>query len=177
MNDIIANRGASLEDGSIELIVPNRDLFSGIMSYSQLVSEVCNMDILTREMVSSLFYDYLNESLERMHIEHRLTFVRDYEVRGHADIHVDYAFLGDGKVRPIYLFGVKDTNKAQQTAINCLNMTLEKVPHKSIAVFENIDNITTFARNSLLNASGKVYSDLTSFQQKGAEYIANELAS
>ena len=57
------------------------------------------------------------------------------------------------------------------------NMTLEKVPHKSIAVFENIDNITTFARNSLLNASGKVYSDLTSFQQKGAEYIANELAS
>lgn len=177
LNDIIANRGASLEDGSIELIVPNRDLFSGIMSYSQLVSEVCNMDILTREMVSSLFYDYLNESLERMHIEHRLTFVRDYEVRGHADIHVDYAFLGDGKVRPIYLFGVKDTNKAQQTAINCLNMTLEKVPHKSIAVFENIDNITTFARNSLLNASGKVYSDLTSFQQKGAEYIANELAS
>jgi len=177
LNDIIANRGGSLEDGSIELIVPNQDLFSGIMSFAQLVSEVCNMDILTREMVSGLFYDYLSESIERLHEEHQLTYIKDYQVRGHADICVDYAFLGDGRVRPIYLFGVKDTNKAQQTTINCLNMTLERVPHKSIAVFENIDNITTFARNSLLNASGKVYSDLNSFQQNGATYIANELTS
>lgn len=177
LNDIIANRGASLESGSIELVVPNTDLFCGIMSYSQLVSEVCNIEILSREMVSSLFYDYLGESIERIReLNSKLTYIKDYQPKGHSEINVDYAFLGDGKVRPIYLFGVKDTNKAQQTTINCLTMTLESVPHKSIAVFENIDNVTTFARNSLINASGKVYSDLNSFQQKGAAYIENELA-
>ena len=78
LNDIIANRGGSLEDGSIELIVPNQDLFSGIMSFAQLVSEVCNMDILTREMVSGLFYDYLSESIERLHEEHQMTYIKDY---------------------------------------------------------------------------------------------------
>lgn len=176
LNDIVANRGASLENGSIELIVPNNELFSGIMSYSQLVSEVCNMDILSREMVSSLFYDYLSESIERIREQNsRLIYIKDYQPKGHEEINVDYAFLGDGKVRPIYLFGVKDTNKAQQITINCLTMTLENIPHRSIVVFENIDNVTTFARNSLINASGKIFSDLISFQQKGAAYIENEL--
>lgn len=176
LNDIIANRGASLESGSIELVVPNGNLFSGIMSYSQLVSEVCNMEILSREMVSSLFYDYLGESVELIRESKKLTYIKDYQVPGHSDMNVDYAFLGNGKIRPIYLFGVKDTNKAQQTAINCLNLTLNDIPHRSVSVFENIDSVTTFARNALINASGKVYSDLASFKKNGATYIATELA-
>ena len=176
LNDIISNRGASLESGSIELIVPNDNLFCGIMSYSQLVSEVCNMEILSREMVSSLFYDHLSESVELIREKSDLTYIKDYQVPGHPDMNVDFAFLGTGKVRPIYLFGVKDTNKAQQTTINCLNLTLDKIPHRSVSVFENIDGVTTFSRNALINASGKVYSDLASFQKNGAVYIKTELA-
>ena len=176
LNDIIANRGANLESGNIELIVPNADLFSGIMNYSQLVSEVCNIEILSREMISSLFYDYLSEAIEKISKDNLyLKYIKDYEIPNHKDISIDYAFLGNGNVRPIYLFGVKDTNKAQQTTINCLTMTLEKIPHKSISVFENIDNVTSFARNSLINASGKVYSDLNNFEQNGSTYIENEL--
>ena len=75
----------------------------------------------------------------------------------------------------IYLFGVKGTDKAQQTAINCLNMTIEKIPHKSIAVFENLDDVTVFARNSLINICGKVFSDLDAFKKIGPEFIAQEL--
>ena len=176
LNDIISNRGASLESGSIELIVPNDNLFCGIMSYSQLVSEVCNMEILSREMVSSLFYDHLSESVELIREKSDLTYIKDYQVPGHPDMNVDFAFLGTGKVRPSYLFGVKDTNKAQQTTINCLNLTLDKIPHRSVSVFENIDGVTTFSRNALINASGKVYSDLASFQKNGAVYIKTELA-
>lgn len=177
LQDIIAGRGASLEDGNIELIVPNQDLFSGIMSYSQLVSEVCNMEILTREMVSSLFYDYLNDFMEQLSRKAReFIYIRDYQIKGYPEINIDYAFLGNGVSRPVFLFGVKDTNKAQQTTINCLNMTLNSIPHKSISVFENIDNVSNFARNSLINASGKIYSDLSSFEQTGEAYIREELA-
>ncbi len=177
LNDIIANRGACLEGGNIELIVQNCNLFSGIMSFAQLVSEVCNMEILSREMISSMFYDYLGESIEQISKNRNLTYIKDYQIKGHPDIVVDYAFLGLGNVRrPIYLFGVKDTNKAQQTAINCLNLTLDNVPHRSISVFEDIDSITTFSRNALINAAGKIYSDLESFKKNGAAYIATELA-
>lgn len=176
LNDIIANRGASLESGSIEMVVPNGNLFSGIMNYSQLVSEVCNMEILSREVVSSLFYDYLGESVELIRETKKIAYIKDYQVPGQSEVNVDYAFLGNGETRPIYLFGVKDTNKAQRTAINCLNLTLNGIPHRSVSVFENIDDVTIFARNALINASGKVYSDLVSFKKNGAAYIATELA-
>ena len=175
LNDIIIARGASLENGDIELYTSGTNLFSGIMSFAQLVSEVCNMDILTREMVSSMFYDYLTESIEKIGNTINKQHIRNYEIKNHPEICIDYAFMGNENTRPIYLFGVKDTNKAQQTTINCLTMTLEKIPHKSICVFENMDTVTTFARNSLINATGKVYSDLNSFQNTGAEYISNEL--
>lgn len=176
LDDIIRSRGAILEQGDIELFVPGSKLFSGIMSYAQLVSEVCNMDILSREIVSNLFYDYLRESIEKIKENTKIHFIKDYEVKDASEICVDYAFLGNGKQRPIYLFGVKDTNKAQQTTINCLTMTIKNIPHKSVCVFENIDTITKFARNSLLNASDKVYSDLDNFTTNGAEYLNRELA-
>ena len=176
LNSIISNRGANLENGGLELVVPSEDLFSGIMNFTQLVSEVCNMDILTREMISSMFYEYLGEAIDHISVELNTPVIKDYQLKDHPDINVDYAILGTNGVRPIYLFGVKDTNRAQQAAISCLNLTLRKTPHRSISVFENIDNVSTFARNALLNASGKVYSDLDGFKQSGAGYIAGELA-
>lgn len=176
LNDIVMNRGATLENGEIQLFVQERDVFSGIMTFAQLVAEVCNMDILTKEIVSNLFYDYLSQSIDQIQEETKLDFIKDYAVKGHPDITIDYAFLGNGIVRPIYLFGVKDTNKAQQTAIKCLNMKIEKIPHKSVCVFEDLDKVSSFARKALINASGKVYSDLGSFKEDGADYLRQEIA-
>jgi len=127
-------------------------------------------------MVSSLFYDYLAESIDRIvTVKPDLKPIRDYQVHGHNEFTVDYAFLGNREKRPIYLFGVKGTDKAQQTAINCLTMRVERIPHKSIAVFENIDEVTNFARDSLINACGKVFSNLDAFKTIGLEYIEQEL--
>ncbi len=176
LEDIILSRGATQEDGDIQLVVPGKDIYSGIMSFAQLVSEVCNMDILSREIVSNLFYDYLGESMEQIQQKTKLSYIKDYEIKGHPEIKIDYAFLGKEGTRPIFLFGVKDTNKAQQTTINCLNMKIEHISHKSICVFEDIDKVSTFARNALLNASGKVYSHLDSFKESGAEYLIQEIA-
>lgn len=176
LNDIIINRGATLENGEIQLYVCEKNVFSGIMSFVQLVSEVCNMDILTREIVSSLFYDYLNQSIEILQKEMNLSFLKDYAIKDHPEITIDYAYLGDGLSRPIFLFGVKDTNKAQQTAIKCLNMKIENIPHKSICVFEDMERVSPFSRKALINASGKVYSDLNSFKEDGAYYLRQEIA-
>ena len=175
LNDIILNRGAILDNGNIQLFTSERDVFSGIMSFSQLVSEVCNMDILSREMVSNLFYDYLGQSIESIQEETKLTFIKDYEVKDHPDIVIDYAFPGDGTTRPVFLFGIKDTNKAQQTTIRCLNLKIEHIPHKSICVFEDLDKVTSFSRNALINATGKVYSDLNSFKEYGPDYLIQEI--
>lgn len=97
------------------------------------------------------FSSFEEAIMEKMHEEHRLAYIKDYQVKGHEDISIDYAFLGNGNTRPIYLFGVKDTNKAQQTAINCLNLTLEKVPHCCLVMA-----FTSFLVSSVFLHSEKV---------------------
>lgn len=44
-----------------------------------------------------------------------------------------------------------------------------------IAVFDDIDDVTNYARNALINACGKVFSNLDAFKQIGGDYITQEL--
>ena len=175
LDDIILNRSATLLDGDLQLYARPENIFEKIMAYTQLVSEVDNMDILSHENVAQLFYDYLNSFIETLSTSFNI--VADYTPPGYSDIQIDYAFLNKGTARPIYLFGVKDTTKALRSTIHCLNLTLHKVPHRSIAVFENMESIERKAKNSLVNAAGKIYADLSGFQETGKEYIENELSA
>lgn len=173
LSDIILGKNAENQDGNLCLRVPRNNIYSGIMNYSNLVSRVCNLDILTRETVADLFYENLNLAIDDMFSQ--LNYKRNYKVPTHEDFQIDYAFLSEKK--PIYLFGVKDTNKAQQTTITCLQLAKYRVPFKSIVVFENIDMLTKFARNNILNTVGKVFSDIEGFKEGGTEYIESELAA
>lgn len=173
LDDIVLSRGAALVNGGIELYIEPEDIYAGIMGFSQIITEVCNMEILSRETIASLFYENLKITIQNMNVESM--FIQDYQLKGYSDIIIDYAFIPKNGMRPLYLFGIKDTNKAQQTTICCLTMTIDNVPHKSVAVFENIDSITNFARNSLLNAAGKVFPDLGGFTKAGESYLQREL--
>ena len=175
LNDIVLNRNASLQNGDLLLYTKPETIFEKIMAYTQLVTEVDNMDILTHENIAQLFYDNLNTFVES--ISSSFNIKPDYTPPGQPDIQIDYAFMNKGNARPIYLFGVKDTTKALRSTIHCLNLTLRKVPHRSIAVFENMDDIERKAKNSLVNAAGKIYANLSGFQETGKEYIEDELSA
>lgn len=173
LGDIISSRNAELRDGSLETIAPKNDLFPYVMNYVQLVSEVCNMNILNRETVANLFYDILREVVDDIKVDAQC--IQNYQLQGLPNINIDYAFIRNGVTRPIYLFGIKDTNKAQQTTINCLQMQLKKVPSKTVGVFDDPDVLTRMARINLLDSIGKTFSSLDSFKEKGKEYLETEL--
>lgn len=174
LNDIVSSRKAELRNGSLESIAPVDDVFPYIMNYVQLVSEVCNMSILTRETITNLFYDILREVVEDLKVEAQC--IPDYRPQGLPNINIDYAFLREGTARPIYLFGIKDTNKAQQTTINCLQMQLKKVPSKTVGVFHDADALTRIARANVLDSIGKTFISIDSFKENGKQYIETELA-
>jgi len=173
--DTITSRNAEMLDGSIEMQATPERLFEKIMAYSQLLTEVSSMDMLAHENIEQLFYDNLREAVYQFHLKAEIR--QDYTPHGYPDVRVDYAFFLEHTARPIFLFGIKDNNKAQQSTIHCLNLTLEKVPHKSIAVFEDTEKISRFARKSLINAAGKVFDGLPGFTEKGEAYIETELQS
>lgn len=173
LNDLVSSRNAELRDGSLESIAPADDVFPFVMNYVQLVSEVCNMNILNRETVANLFYDILREVVGSLNIG--VQCIPDYQPAGLPNINIDYAFIRKGVTRPIYLFGIKDTNKALQTTINCLQLQLKKVPSKTVGVFDDPDSLTKIARANVLDSIGKTFSSLDSLREKGKEYIETEL--
>lgn len=172
LNNIVLARGAELNDGCIDLKTRPDIIVPNILAYAQLVSEVNSMEILSKALITNMFYDLLKEAVDSM--RNIITYTADYTPAGFPDVVADYAYLPSGK-RPILLFGVKDTNKAQQAALCCYQLKLGHFQHKSIAVFEDIDTVNKQARNFLLNAAGKLYSNLSSFREDGEDYIRNEL--
>ena len=172
LNDIILNHEVNLNDGNISMTVDPRNIYSAIMTFAQVITQVCNMDILSRDTISSLFYDNLENAIGT--VLPNIKYERNYRIPHFADFQVDFAFLNSD--RPVYLFGVKDTNKAQQATICCLQLSKKNVPFRSIAVFENMDNITRFARNNMVNTASKVFSDIDGLIENGHSYFENEIA-
>lgn len=173
LNDIILAKEAENYDGNICMTVNPEQIYPGIMTYAQLVTQVCGLDILSRETVADLFYDNLNQAIEDNLSEY--IYDKDVLLPQYQEMKIDYVFGSSQK--PIYLFGVKDTNKAQQTTICCLQLNQLNIPFKSVAVFNNLDTgVTKFARNTLMNTVGKVFTDLNGFNEHGKSYFKNEIA-
>ena len=176
LNDLIISKEAENKDGNICMTVKPEQLFTGIMTFSQLVDQVCSLNILSRETVSELFYENLNSLVETK--LSGFIYEKDVYLPHYPDMKIDYVFRSDCDNRPLCLFGIKDTNKAQQTTICCLQLAQKNIPIKSVAVFENLDSgVTKFARNSLVNTVGKVFSDLEGFKENAHQYFENELRS
>jgi len=173
LNDTIAAWNGENLNGSISLCVKKKNLFSGIMAFSQLMAQIENLSVLSHENVSSLFYENVSAAIDNMKLP--FNYTKDYKVPGLAECQVDFAFF-PSEHKPIYLFAVKDTNKAQQAAICCLQFTVNKVWCRSAVVFESLDTISKFARNHLINCVGKVFPDLEGFKEKGKDYFEELIA-
>ncbi|MDR2771513.1 MAG: DUF1828 domain-containing protein [Clostridiales Family XIII bacterium] len=173
LSAIITAQNADNRNGDLILTVPRSEIYSGVMRYAQMVSQVCNLDILSRETVSDLFYD----DLERAIAEHfsKYKFKKDYINPKYKDLPIDYAFLDFDT--PAYLFGAKDTNKANQITICCLSMLRFDVSFKSIAVFNEIDSLNRFARDNLMNVANTVFSNVQGFLERGPDYFKNDLGA
>lgn len=172
LNDIILAKNAENYDGNICMTVEPEQIYTGIMTYAQLVNQVCGLDILSRESIADLFYDNLNDIITTTLSKY--TYQKDVVLPQYKEMKIDYVF--DNKDKPIYIFGVRDTNKAQQATICCLQLEQRKIPFKSVAIFNNMDGITKFARNALVNTAGKIFSDLDGFKEMGVSYLENEIA-
>jgi len=140
------------------------------MQYTQLVSKVSDIDILRQENVKSLFYEQLDNLIEArftdLHIEKNVTPLRD------KDLKADYSIPHK---RPLYIFGVLEDSKAAKVVITCLNFQAQRVPFRSLVVYENFESLSTFNRNQLTNTVGKQYTTLEDFRAQGEQYISDEL--
>lgn len=128
------------------------------------------MDILNRNNVSNLFYDYLNEYVEK-HLSKFTPNKKVQPIRNRSDLVVDWAFPKTKKGDDLFLFGVKDNSKAKDVTICCLEFKQIHLPFKSIIVYENMDDISQKEKFRLTNIADKQFTSLDSFMDQAQEYL------
>lgn len=166
LEKIVTSNMGELEDGELVMRTTINHLPETVIQYSQMVSKVSNIDILSRETVKTMFYDYLSDfmagPLEKYHAKKAFCPTEDKELI------VDYAIEAK---QPLYLFGVKDDTKAAKVVISCLNFQKRHLPFRSVIVHENFDSLTKFNRNQITNVVDKQFTSLEDFKAEGESFL------
>lgn len=172
LESIVMQNRCQIDDGMIYLDVLPHQFHTGLNQFSQVISKVTNMDIISREQQKTMFPEmlrsFVTENLKDFDITEGYTPVSD------KSLTVDFKISGP---RPIFLFGVNENTKAAKVVISCLNFKTQAVPFRSLIVYEDMDKLSRFNRSQLTNVAQKQYFSLDGFREQGAEYIKEELTA
>lgn len=172
LESIISQNHCHFDGGNIFLDVIPTHVSGAIYQFSQVIAKISNMDIISKETLKSYFYEYLSEfvmnSFKKYNVKHDIYPTDD------KDLKVDFEIPNE---RPIYIFGVNDNVKASKVVISCLTFASKNIPFRSLVIPEDIDILSKFNRNQLINVSDKPFTDLSAFKENGLKYIERELAS
>lgn len=170
---ILAENGVNEENGELCMDTIPEALYIALLQFSQVVSKVGNMRYFKREVLASLFDELLAEFIqaELQRFKPQQTV---YPLPDRDDLEVDWGFFPNGV--PLYLFGLKDANRARLATISCLEFQRHHMKFKSIAVHEDIDKLGRKDRNRLTNACDKQFTSLDEFRLNAISFFSRETA-
>ncbi|MBK9165930.1 MAG: DUF1828 domain-containing protein [Bryobacterales bacterium] len=171
-NRILAENRIAEQDGRLFLEAEPERLYPAILQFAQTVAKVSSMQFFRREAIQSLFYEQLAEFIE----ERLAAFsprARVLPIPDHDEYEVDYQL--DAGPRPVYLFGVRDNDKARLATISCLEFQRRRLPFKSVMVHQDFEGgLTKKDRTRITSAADKQFPSLDDFRENGALFLERE---
>lgn len=168
---ILSENKLNEDDGNVYLETKPQTIFNDIMHISQVFAKIGSMRYFKRELVESLFYEALEEFVEKD--------LQDFNpkksvlpIPNRDDLEADYEFTPNG--HPVYLFGVKDTSKARLATISCLEYERANLIFRSLIVHEDFEKLPKKDRIRLTNACDKQYTSLDDFKSNVIRFLERE---
>jgi len=169
---ILAENRIQERDGRLYIETEPERLYPAILQFAQTVAKVSSMQFFKREVIQSLFYEQLAEFIEERLAEYGPR-PQALPIPEHDEYEVDYQF--DIGPRPLYLFGVKDTDKARLVTISCLEFQRRRLPFKSVMVHQDFESgITKKDRLRITSAADKQFTSLDDFRENGPPFFERE---
>ena len=172
-NKIISENKVGEVNGKLFIEARLENLYPAILQFTHTIGKVLNMQHFRREVMQSLFYEYLFEFIT--------TTLAPFNPREHVfpieardDLEVDWLF--DTKPHNVFLFGVKDNNKARLITIACLEFQRANIPFTSYVVHEDFDNLTRKDRSRITSAADKQFVSFNDFKENGLSMFRRETA-
>jgi hypothetical protein len=172
LNNIIQSNYGRLDDTELLIDSGLDALPQSIFQFSQLLAKVSNIELLQRQVVKSLFYDYLNEFINATFSNYAIK--KNIAPTEDGELIVDYKF---DMPRPLFVFGVNGDIKASKVVISCLYFQKNKLPFRSLVVHEDFEGgLNSFYRRQITNTVDKQFTSLDEFKSSGSDYISREIA-
>jgi hypothetical protein len=171
LQKIITENKLKEEEGNISIETTPSTVFGDIMHVSQVYAKVGSMRYFKREVIESLFYDELDEFIEKELIQFKPQR-NVLPIPDRDDLEADYQFSPNGV--PIYLFGVKDVNKARLATISCLEYQKASLDFRGWIVNEDFDKLPKKDRSRLTNTCDKQFTTLNDFKADAVKFLTRE---
>lgn len=176
LESTVAQNRCSLEDGMIFLDIQPAQFAMGIYQFAQVVSKINAMDMLSYDVVQSVFYDYLSDCMASNFKEYG--YKKDYLPTRDRQLIVDYQIPAKAEnIKPLFVFGVNENTKASKVVISCLSFQKQRIPFRSLVIHEDFEGLSSFYRSQITNTADKQFTSLDDFKAEGIDYISRELAS
>lgn len=172
-NQMLKENYLDIENGNIFIDSDVETLNSKFLQFAQTISKISGLKYFTAHRQRNIFYEILGEYVKETFINMQYT-EKFVPLERYKDYVVDYMF--NTKQKPIYLFAVKDDNKAKDVIIANQAFKLEKVPFKSVVVYQDYSSISKLTQERILRVTDKPFLDIEQFKEEGYQYIAEEVA-
>jgi len=169
LHNIIHQNHCDITDGEVYLDCTVEQFEYAIYQYAQTISKIMNTEILTRETIRSMFTDNLRQNLYEASSRLNVKLSENVSPLSDASLRADYSLENHGKI--IYLFGINSDTKASKAIISCLQFQKARIPHNSLAIHENFENLSAFNRTQITNAVDKQFTSLSVFKEEQNQYF------
>ncbi len=171
LNNIAISNLGSIVDKEVIIETDIDRLTESLFQYSQLVSKLSNIKILKKEVIKSLFYEQLEEFIDS-NLSSLYNIKKNYNPTTEQELLVDY-FI-DTKDKPLFIYGVKDNNKASKVIIGCLKYQTSGIRYRSVIVHNDLYSLQRFYQSQIINIADKQFVTLKDFFEQGSEYLKRE---
>jgi hypothetical protein len=159
------------EDGNLCFPTKPATIFTDIMHVTQTYAKIGSMQYFKREVIENLFLEILNDyiysELKEFNPQSGVT-----PLAGRTELEVDFQFSPNGY--PVYLFAVKDANKAKLTTISCLEFDKANLNYRSYVVYENFDKLSKRDIKLVTNACDKQFTSMDEFKSLISKSLERE---
>jgi hypothetical protein len=175
---IIANTLSlfQVEDRDGELFTPVSDGEYGntLYSFIQALMRISDVTYLNREVVRSTFFEEFREIFAGNVQEKRIHFDwhddnRDPQGHYTADCRVN------GTAKPFFVFALTNDDRTRDATITLLQYEKWSIPHHSIAIFEDQENINRKVLARFSDVCEKQFSSLNANKDRIVRYIQETL--
>ena len=176
LDSTILQYRCSIDNGMIFLDIAPDQFSMGVYQFAQVITKITTMDILSYDIVQSVFYDqlqgYIASNLQKYN------YVKDFAPTRDPQLIVDYQIsFSSPNIKPLYIFGVNENTKASKVVICCLSFQKQRIPFRSLVVHEDFEGLSSFNRSQITNAVDKQFVTLEDFQNDVVDYIEREYVS